>query len=796
MLIKNIVFGFTLLTVLFPPLAHPAPRDVVIGMVTGGPYYSARECWERFKREMAAFAGDEFRFQYPEEYQLVDNWDPEEVAGDCRKLLEADAVDIIVALGLEAPAYFAAQRNLEKPVVLFGEFDLELMGIEDAEGRSRITNLTFQVDRGKYRRDVKKIKELARGRTVTVLIDQEILQTVPGLKENADRLASEAGLELEYASYRPTVDETIAALPAGTEFIYLTPSYLFNTRAKIRRLLEEINRLRIPTFALEGRPVVELGALAGLYSGSTEKIARNNALKIYEILKGEAPEDLSVYFQDKQRFTINLETARRIDFFPGFDRMMEAELINVEAETGPLIELRDAVSIALANNLSYRIVRRRLEEADAAYRQVLANLFPQLGAEASYQRVDTDRAKASLGIQPRWESAAGVQLDQLIFDYSVWKSVSLARLSVTAAERDLEIAALDTARNALVAYFTVLQARELVRIQQENLTGTRNHLDIARIRREEGAGSREEVLRLEAQYQSALADLIEADFELKKTKIRFNEVLNRPQEAGFRLEDLSPENPGAVSIFSAPDVDTLLFNQRDSDLLRNFLVGASDRYSPEIRLARLNVAIAEEDLSRARAGIWSPSIGARARYDRRLGEEVWNPDGTGGGRWSGSGSYPDDNEWALVGYVRIPLWKGGSNWADLAEKKVSLEKARQTLRLQEQATALAIRSAYFDLAASSTNFELDRKREKLAAETLELVEDKYRNGTLPLIDLLDAQSEHVNARAATVASFYASITDLIELERQTGFLEYLASAPEGEKFVEDMKRHLQDHKSD
>jgi hypothetical protein len=226
----------------------------------------------------------------------------------------------------------------------------------------------------------------------------------------------------------------MAGLPEGIGFIYITPSYHFNTREKIRGLLEEINRRKIPTFAMEGRPIVELGALAGLYSGSVEKIARNNAFKLYEILTGAPPEEQDVVFHDKEEFTINMATARQIGFFPGFDLVMEAELIGEEIEEGLLLTIRAAVDTALKENLNYQIARRGLEEEEHEYRKILANLFPQLEASADYQRVDTDRAKSSLGIQPRWQTQGGVKLEQLIFDYGVWKSVSLARQQVMAAD--------------------------------------------------------------------------------------------------------------------------------------------------------------------------------------------------------------------------------------------------------------------------------------------------------------------------------------------------------------------------
>ena len=734
--------------------------------------------------------GDDFSFSYPDQFQFIDNFHPEEIEKHCRKLLASPQVDLIVGMGLDTAAFFAAQTQLPKPVVLYGALDIELSGLETATGNSPIPNLTFQVQRDKIPRELARIKQLAREKTVTVLIDRCLLREIEELEKKAGLLAGSFGLTFRFAYYGATVEETLAQLPPDTAFLYLTPSQALNTPRQVKDLLAGINRRKIPTFAMSGVPVVELGALAGLYRGRVEKIARNNALKVYEIVKGTPPEKLSVYYRGKEDFTINLDTARRIDYYPDFDLLMEARLINEEVEEGPMMTFRDAVASALENNLSYQIARRELEEERQEYKKILANLFPQLDASAGYQRIDTDRAKASAGLLSRWETFGSLKLKQLIFNYGVWQSVALARISVLAAEWELEKSKLDTTESALLAYLNVLQAREMLRVQRENLLSTRNHLETAQVRFEQEVGGREDVLRWEVQYKEVFASVIESGFDLEKVSLSFNEILNRPLEAPFRLERLRADG---YSAFSGGKIDQIMTNYRQSDLLRAFLVEIGKELSPEMALARLNLEIAEQDLIRSRAEIWSPTVGAQLEYTRSFDEVVWNPDGMGGGSWGGSGDYPDADEWTVVGYVSFPLWTGGSRWADLRQKKIALRKAGQALKLQEQSTSLLIRTAYFSLAASSTSWELNLKREGLSQESLALVEDKYRKGTLPIINLLDAQSDYVSAQAATVSAFYSSVSDLITLERATGFMEYLESSEDVERFIREMVKYVEDH---
>lgn len=773
--ITRVVLACFLILAGLPATAFPQIRRVAIGHLTFGPYYYEQECWERFKTELAVLGEGQFEFVYPPEFQVDCGWDPSRVAAAAAGILAEDGVDLVVGQGLAAAVFFFAQTALPKPVVLFGDLDLEFIEIPLADGRSPVANLTFQIQRDKAAADLFWLARLAEGKKkVSILIDPELPEYIPGLPERAAEAEKVHGLKFEFAFYGNTAAETVSALGAETEFLYLTPSARFNTLPKISELLEEINRRGIPTFALEGLPLVERGALAGLYAGSVEKVARANALKVYEILRGEPPESLEVYYRDKEDFTLNMATARRIGYYPAFDLLMEARQIGAEIEEGELFTPAGAVALALKNNLSYAVSLRGLEEQEKEYRKVLANLLPQLEGSAQYRLIDTDQAQASGGFLNRWETGLTLTAQQLLFDYPTWKAVSLAAIAVSLAEASADSARLDTAASALQAYLDVLQARELLRVRRENLEATRNHLGTARVRREQGMGGREDVLRWESQYKNALAQTISAAFSLRKAGLAFNQTLNRPQETPFRLAPPEGDEPWRDSILGAPELDRHFKNWRDADLLREFLVAEALKRSPEVLSASLSLSAAEADLSRARTRIWTPTLSGRFEYTRNLDEEVWDPIS---GSWGRAGEYPDDDEWFLGVSLSIPLWMGGSNWADMGQKQIALLKAGEALELQEETKGLNVRSSFFDLISALAAWELETGREKIARETLELVEDKYRQGALPIIDLLDAQSEYVSAQAAAVSSYYSVYSELVRLEREVGLIG-AAAAPE------------------
>lgn len=760
----------------FPVLAAPsAPRSVTVARVTSGPYYFDQECWSRFTEQLSILGGDEFSFVYPEGLQATSVRSPAEIRRDCARLLADPGVDLLVASGLEAAGYFLAQTGLPTPTVLFGDLDFELLDDLAGEEFPTVPNLTYQVQRGKIDAELDLLSRMVRRGQVAVLIDPEIFQSIPGLEARAREAEKKHGIELEFVFFADTPDATVSALPADTGFIYLTPSRRYATRAGLGELIEAINRAGIPTLALEGLPAVEAGALAGLYASSAEKLARNNALKVYSILRGEVPEDQEVAYHDKEQFSLNLETARRVGYYPDFTLLFAARVIGDETPPGQAISLPEAVEAALAANLSHQLSLRELEEEEQSYRAVVANLFPQVEASAEYRRIDTDRAKASGGLLNRWETAGTVSASQLIFDYPTWKAVAIAALSVDLSRTAVEESRLDTAEGAIQAYLDVLQARELERVQKENLESTRNHLDTARVRLKQEVGSREDVWRWEAQYKSVLSSLLETSFARRKAELAFNQVLNRPQETPVHLARYERLVPWKGTILGDPRLDRYFRNWQEADLLRFFLVEEGMRRSPEVLSARLQLKMAEEDLVRSETRIWTPTLSARAGYTRNFDEEVWDPISQS---WGRAGEYPDDEEWFVGASVSLPIWMGGSNWADLGRQRAACRKAGQALALQEETTGLEIRGAFFDLASALSTWDLEREREGLSRQTLEVVEDKYRKGILPIIDLLDAQSEYVSSQSSAVSSFYSAVSSLVRLERRVGLIAVAAEPSE------------------
>ena len=75
-------------------------------------------------------------------------------------------------------------------------------------------------------------------------------------------------------------------------------------------------------------------------------------------------------------------------------------------------------------------------------------------------------------------------------------------------------------------------------------------------------------------------------------------------------------------------------------------------------------------------------------------------------------------------------------------------------------------------------------RREASQRNLDLVTDAYSQGTVSIIDLLDAQNAAVRTRQAEATAIYDFLIDMLEVERGLGKFYFLASPVEIEVLFE------------
>jgi outer membrane protein TolC len=108
-----------------------------------------------------------------------------------------------------------------------------------------------------------------------------------------------------------------------------------------------------------------------------------------------------------------------------------------------------------------------------------------------------------------------------------------------------------------------------------------------------------------------------------------------------------------------------------------------------------------------------------------------------------------------------------------------------------QATAQRIeqnvRNSVFQVAGSRLAIDLSRTSAKAARLNLEIVADNYTMGLVSLVDLLDAQTNSLNADLAAIDAVNDYLIDLMLVERAVGQFTFFAPEEQRAAWIEELE---------
>jgi outer membrane protein TolC len=75
-----------------------------------------------------------------------------------------------------------------------------------------------------------------------------------------------------------------------------------------------------------------------------------------------------------------------------------------------------------------------------------------------------------------------------------------------------------------------------------------------------------------------------------------------------------------------------------------------------------------------------------------------------------------------------------------------------------------------------------------AQQNLDLVSDAYARGAVSIIQLLDAQTAHLNSQTQSANAYFQFLSDVMEVERSAGHFLLLAPREERDALIERLGR--------
>ena len=750
-----------------------AQQRFVIAVVEDGP--ADRLSWqgETIKNELLTLTEREFDIEFR---TVRGDWTRHSIEAAANRAYLDDQVDMVLVTGFVANQILATRASYPKPTFLPIIIDTGLFVSPPTDGRSGIPNLNYISTYADFTTDLETLARITPYEDVVLMVDEVLSSSIPGLRQRAQAASEAAGINLIQVAHDGVNHDLMERVPPEADAVFVAglarmPDAVFD------ELVAAVNEAGLPSYSFAGVRDVERGLLVtNSEPRDVARQARLNALNMQAVMIGGRAEDQAIDAPNKDRLTINMATARQIGLSPSFDVLSEAVLLNQDAElAGDQIGLVEIARMAIAQNQdllaeSYG-VRAGVEEIARAR----AGLLPQLNASVT-NTTRKESASVSAGLFPERSNDAAISIDQLIYSDAASANLTIQKELQKTRLASLDQFRLDVVQAATTSYYTVLNARSQLRVQDNNLAVTRANLELAQDRVRLGMSTASDLYRWQAEVARARIGVLNARAALNQSWDTLNRILHRPPGSRIALREAGFNEP---FVMTRKEFDGLIRSQADYATFSSFYIRQALSQAPELEQLDAQIAAKRRELKSEQRSYWLPTFSVGAQLTENLNQ-------SGAGVSSGEGL----SDWNVGIRATLPLFSGGERRANVSRASYELRQLQALRTSTAERVEETVRIQLHAAQAKYVNIDLTQEAAEASKKNFDLVSDAYASGTVNVIELLDAQEASFNASAAAADSLYDFLITIMALQRAVGANDYLLPAAQRDALAERFRQTL------
>ena len=400
------------------------------------------------------------------------------------------------------------------------------------------------------------------------------------------------------------------------------------------------------------------------------------------------------------------------------------------------LTLDRAIALALENHPSLQAADANARSAAAGVTQAVSAYYPSLSANANFNRTDGVFV-FNPSIQPKSQTynnySSGFQFQQNIIDYGrMVKRVSASQGLFDASMADYESTREDVVMNTEIAYFSLIQSDQVVKVNEEGVAQAEQHLREAKANYTVGKRPQSDVTKAEVDLANANVEFIHARNQVQLARVGMENAMGVRPRGEYHIQrdfDVPPQSMPLDSIES---------------------IGLRQR----------------PDLVSARARVDADNALVAAAWDQNLPTvsltSAWN--------WSNFDYTPLFRRWTAGLTVTLPLFQGFSIGAQVDQARATADGARATLEVMVEAAMLDMEQNYLSLKEADERIVASTKLVEQAEENLTLAERQYAAGVGTEIEVTDARLSLSNARITKIQALFDYNSSFVRLQRSIGTL--------------------------
>lgn len=409
-----------------------------------------------------------------------------------------------------------------------------------------------------------------------------------------------------------------------------------------------------------------------------------------------------------------------------------------EAPKPARLTLKEAEEIALKNHPRVTAAELRAMAARQAVKQVRAAFFPSVVADATAVGAANENTRIAAGAlnNPAIfdRNAEGVIVSQLITDFG--RTASLTASSRAKAEAEQQNAQATREQILLVvngAYFGALQAQDVLTVARQTVASRKTVLEQYKALATNQLKSEFDVSLVAVNVSDAELLLAKAQADLESSFANLSTALGYREQRQF---ELIPEP-------SPPPLTNDVYQ----------LAGEALRQRPELLQLRYQREAADQ-FARAEKKLILPTIDAVGSAGLiPVRDPVFN------------------DKYAAAGVnLSLPLFTGGLFAARRREAEDRAREAEQNVRDLENTVVRDVRVAQLNVNYAYQKLDLTAQLLANAQKSMDLIQVRFKVGSVSIVELTTAQLNHTAAEIANVSARYDYLLSRAALDFQIGAL--------------------------
>ena len=402
----------------------------------------------------------------------------------------------------------------------------------------------------------------------------------------------------------------------------------------------------------------------------------------------------------------------------------------LQAQETKVLTLKDAITFALENKADAKKAKLDVDNSEYQIQEVRSRALPQISANGSLNVNPILQLNALPGdffgapgttilapLGQKWNSVAGVTLNQAIYDQSVFIGLKAAKSTREFYQINAQLTEEQVVEKVANAYYQVYVTRQNLNVLDNNLKNTTKVKDI-----------------IKGQFENGLAKKIDLD----RTLVRISNINTQRQQT---LNAVQLQENALKFLMGMPLETKISIPETEFEVTATALSAQMPDATKrtEYLLLKKNEQLLEYQKKSVQAAYYPTlSLTGSYNYIGQGPEMPWFKKPADGVYWS---------DFAAIGLnLNVPIFTGFGTRAKVRQAENKLQSIKVDLEETKLALDFEYENAKTQIDNSIISINNQKENAKLAQEVLTNTNNNYIQGLASLTDLLDAENEWVVAQ--------------------------------------------------